>query len=87
MQFVFPVISVILAWFNPAGDVRTPSLSASDVLQACFGEIPGGKYLDGKVEKTPSVEALDSTKREMLWRDSVRYVGLKDGDTMLTNWQ
>jgi len=87
-----PAASRALARIAPAGTVRLPATCATDILRACFdtkgvGERPKGKYLHIRVEGAPSDEALDSEKREMLWKDSIRYAGLKDGDTSLANWQ
>lgn len=52
-----------------------------------LGERPQGLYLDGSELAEVSPEAKDEQKRLMVWRDSVRYTGLKKDETMLVNWE
>jgi len=63
--------------------VLAAALDSSPVL----GERPQGLYLDGSERAEISPEAKDEKKRSMLWRDSVRYTGLKREETMLVNWE
>lgn len=94
-QFLFPLIAAIQQWRNPTGNnsFRTPDRSAGDVLAAAMdcnavlGERPQGLYLDGCELAGVSTEAKDEAKRLMVWRDSVRYTGLKGDETMLVNWE
>lgn len=90
-QVVNPVIAGPLTWLQPNGYVRTCEKSAGDLLRAAFdtetlGEHPKRVYLNGTDPLQPSGEATDGEKRGMLWRDSVRYVGLSAGDTALVDW-
>ncbi|KAL3709761.1 hypothetical protein TMatcc_003552 [Talaromyces marneffei ATCC 18224] len=94
-QFIFPLIAAIQQWRNPTGNntIRTPEKSARDVLAAAMdsnpvlGERPQGLYLDGSELAEVSPEARDERKRLMVWRDSVRYTGMKKEDTMLVDWE
>ncbi|KAJ9372290.1 hypothetical protein DTO282E5_3132 [Paecilomyces variotii] len=94
-KVIFPLIAALQAWRNPTGnnDIRTAHKSAGDVLAAALdsspvlGERPQGLYLDGSERAEISPEAKDEKKRSMLWRDSVRYTGLKREETMLVNWE
>lgn len=94
-QIIFPLIAAIQQWRNPTGNnsIRTPDKSAGDVLAAAMdsnpvlGERPQGLYLDGSELAEISPEAKDERKRLMVWRDSVRYTGLKGEETMLVNWE
>jgi hypothetical protein len=73
--------------------VRTVDKAAKDILAAAFdsspflGEQPKGVYLDGSERAEISAEAQDPKKREMVWRDSIGYAGLKEGETILAHWQ
>lgn len=94
-QIIFPLLAAIQQWRNPNGNnsIRTPEKSAGDVLAAAMdsnpvlGERPQGLYLDGSELAEVSPEAKDEQKRLMVWRDSVRYTGLKKDETMLVNWE
>ncbi|PWY94771.1 putative short-chain dehydrogenase [Aspergillus sclerotioniger CBS 115572] len=71
--------------------VRTPESSARDVLDAGMNakwkELGGGVYLDGMEIGKISEEAKDEGKRELVWRESVRLVGLREGETVLRDWR
>ncbi|PQE32203.1 short-chain protein [Rutstroemia sp. NJR-2017a WRK4] len=94
-QVIFPLVAALQEWRNPNSnnDIRTPAKSAKDILAAAFesnpvlGEQPKGLYLNGSERSDVSAEAQDPKKREMVWKDSVRYTGLKEGETVLANWQ
>ncbi|EED23459.1 short-chain dehydrogenase, putative [Talaromyces stipitatus ATCC 10500] len=94
-QLLLPILAAIKHWRNPTGnnDIRTPEKSAGDILAAALdcnpvlGERPQGMYLDGSEVAEISPEARDESKRLMVWRDSVRYTGLKGEETMLVNWE
>lgn len=87
-----PWLVVILTWLWPNGSNRTTKKSSGDIIAAAFdssptlGERPKGLYLDGEVLRQPSAEARDPKKREILWRDTVGYTGLRADETMLSNW-
>lgn len=93
-QVIFPILAAIQQWRNPTANnhFRTPDKSAGDVIAAAMdcnavlGERPQGLYLDGSELADISPEAKDEGKRLMVWRDSVRYTGLKKEETMLVNW-
>ncbi|XXH04597.1 hypothetical protein Hte_011014 [Hypoxylon texense] len=91
-QIIIPALASLMAWIQPNGTLRTQAKVSEDVLHAAFNydpqsvERPKGLYLDGKVPKEMSAEARDVEKREMLWRDSVRYAQLEEGETALVNW-
>ncbi|KAJ7891013.1 hypothetical protein B0H14DRAFT_2689320, partial [Mycena olivaceomarginata] len=65
--------------------------SAGDVVRAAFGDFgeerPDGWYFDGSKKAEMSAEARDEQKQEMLWRDTVGYVRLRRGETMLGDWK
>jgi len=67
---------------------RTAATSAGDILAAALdGEHPAGIYLNGRRVVEPNDEAKDERKAGILWRDTVGYVQLKEGDTVLENWK
>ncbi|KAI1778633.1 NAD(P)-binding protein [Hypoxylon cercidicola] len=92
-QIIIPALAGLMTWFQPGGTLRTPAKASEDVLYSAFdcgpqlGERPKGLYLDGKVPKEMSAEARDVEKREMLWRNSIRYAELEEGETTLANWR
>ncbi|KAI8635326.1 putative short-chain dehydrogenase [Xylariaceae sp. FL1651] len=92
-NFAFKFMYPIMATLMPNGLVRRPHKSASQVLRAAFdtgpalGEFPKGLYLfDNKLFET-SVESRYVQKQELIWKESVQYVGLKTDETILNNWQ
>ncbi|KAM0195344.1 hypothetical protein ACHAPC_000539 [Botrytis cinerea] len=94
-QIIFPFVAILQAWHNPKGNnsIRTASKSAVDVLAAAFdsnpllGKRPKGLYLDGSERSETSAESKDPQKRDMLWKDSVKYTQLSGHETMLVNWE
>lgn len=79
---------------KPDGElVRPPARSARDVLEAAFGAVgeggtlPKSLYSDGRKTYETSVEVMDLEERALVWRETVKYSGLKEGDTFLGNWQ
>lgn len=82
-----------MTWLQSNGTLRTPAKAAHDVLHAAFDcspqfdERPQGLYLRGQVPKEVSAEARNVKKCEMLWRDSVKYAQLEEGETALVNWK
>ena len=89
--FLGAVISII-TWLQPHGSYRTPWKSAGDLLAASFdkkqhGRYPQGLYLDGSQKAQAAREATEEQKQRSLWIASLKMAGLKDGDTVLENWQ
>jgi hypothetical protein len=77
-------------WTN--GTLRLKHKSADDVLAAAidtkppFGERPKGLYMNGTEPKEVGVEAQDEQKRASVWRASIKYTGLREGETCLVDW-
>lgn len=75
----------------PNGTLRLKQKSADDVLAAAlatkppFGERPKGLYMNGSEPKEVSVEEQDEQKRASVWRASITYASLQDGQTCLVN--
>jgi hypothetical protein len=91
-KVVLPVASTLASLTNPNGDIRTLSKSAGDVIQACFdtkvvGDKPNGVYMNGSELGDVGKEAKDQVKCQTLWRDSLGYAEVKEGDTMLQDWK
>jgi hypothetical protein len=87
-KFIYPLIQ----YLNPNGFVRPTSRSAGDVLEAAFkiGEDGGplkDRYFDGRTPLTTSEESRDPNKRKLVWNETVKLAGLREGDTVLGNWQ
>lgn len=78
-----PWLVVIFTWLWPNGSNRTTKKSSDDIIAAAFdcnptlGERPKGMYLDGEERRQVAAEARDPRKREILWRDTVKYTGLR----------
>ena len=90
---VFNVLFPIGVWLMPNGPIRSPDTSAGHVLRAAFEEGLGGDggtkglYFDGVVPAETSGESRDGGKRELVWKESVRLTGLRDGETALEDWR
>ncbi|KAL9109062.1 MAG: hypothetical protein Q9227_006302 [Pyrenula ochraceoflavens] len=90
---IFKVIYPIVMYLFPNnGPVRPPSRSADDVLEAAFGvgeggELPKDEYFDGRLPMETSEESRDVTKRKIVWKETARFASLKEGETVLSNWQ
>ncbi|PSR90381.1 putative short-chain dehydrogenase [Coniella lustricola] len=88
-RFVYP----LMQWMYPNGNGRSTDRSAGDVLTAAFdngpgiGKEPKGVYLLGAEPFEMSEEARDATKRQWVWDESVKLTGLKDDETVLTEWR
>jgi hypothetical protein len=71
--------------------VRTKEKSAGDVVRAAFdafgGQRPDGWYFDGSKRAEMSAEARDLQTQEKLWRDTVGYAQLMEGETILGDWK
>lgn len=91
IKIAIPLTAPMATKFQPNGNLRTTSKSSADALSACFdmetlGEHPKAVYLNGTEEQETNPEARDEKKRAMLWRDSVAYIKLKEGETALKDW-
>ena len=92
LHYVLGAVISIVTWLQPHGSYRTPWKSAGDLLAASFdeteyGKHPRGLYLDGSRKAKAGREAMDEEKQKALWIASLKMAGLKDGDTVLENWQ
>lgn len=92
VSVVMPWVAGMLSWLQPSGMYRTPGRSAKDVIAASLGIGPvngipcKGLYYKGAALAQLSTEAKDEKKREMVWKSSVEYAGLQQGDTVLLHW-
>lgn len=92
-QLLLPLLALLSVWVAPNGPLRTTKKSARDVVAAAFDTGPGlserpkGAYMNGSSPVSMSAEAKDQEKQRRLWRDTIRYVQLRKGETMLRNWQ
>ncbi len=92
-KVIMPLVCAIMTWFAPNGTLRTTTKSASDMMKAAFEvgpplcEQPKGWYMSGSERAEPSAESKDGRKRKTLWRDSIRYAHLAEGETTLVEWQ
>ncbi|KAI0404431.1 putative short-chain dehydrogenase [Xylaria palmicola] len=89
---IFKIVYPLVLRLRPINSmVRAPSRSAADVLKAAFGEAveeePQDAYFDEGVRKTTSEESRDPEKRKLVWKETARLAGLKEGDTVLADWQ
>ena len=89
---VFQIIYPIILYLHPNnGRMRPTRRSASDVLEAAFGsgsgDLPKDLYFDGTQPLETSAESKDSRKRNLVWTETARHAHLKEGDTILGNWQ
>lgn len=89
---IYTLVMHISGRIWPNGTLRLKHKSAGDVLAAAldtkppFGEHPKGLYMNGSEPKQVSVEAQDEEKRASVWKASVTYADLKDGETCLVKW-
>ncbi|KAI2610569.1 putative short-chain dehydrogenase [Hypoxylon sp. NC1633] len=92
LRLIFFIVTQIASRLSPNGMFRSPHKSANDVLSAALGtespigERPKGSYFNGDDRKEISGEAKDQDKRASVWRASVQYAGLTEGQTCLVNW-
>ncbi|CAG8959244.1 hypothetical protein HYFRA_00012602 [Hymenoscyphus fraxineus] len=90
---IFQVIMPLVGLMMPNGPYRTTQKSASHVLRAAFdsdqvmGPLPKDLYFNGLELMETSDESRDPVKRDMVWKQSIRYAGLKEGETILGNWK
>ncbi|KAI0479293.1 NAD(P)-binding protein [Xylariaceae sp. FL0804] len=86
------IIVHIVRYLQANPDFRTPADSARDVLSAALdtekvGERPNGVYMNGSVVSEVGPEARDDAKCKKVWENSLVYASVKEGDTMLAEWQ
>jgi hypothetical protein len=90
-RLLIHLVAVLADWLAENSPLRTAGKSAGDVVRVAFdefgGERPDGWYFDGSKRAEISAEARDSQKQEMLWRDTVGYVQLREGETILGDWK
>ncbi|EEA23200.1 hypothetical protein EYB25_005941 [Talaromyces marneffei] len=88
-QIILPLTLLLMS--NPP--LRPTQKSASDILQAAFdsnevlGQYPKDLYFNGDEPLETSEESRDAQKRELVWKESVRYTQLKEGETILAAWE
>jgi hypothetical protein len=86
--YVMPVIQNVCVYLWPNGVLRTNTKSARDLVMACFdsqdyGNTSEAIFLNGTDKVMSSKESMNEAKQEQLWKDSVRLLGLREGDTVL----
>ncbi|KAI0859748.1 NAD(P)-binding protein [Xylaria cubensis] len=87
---IMPMMGHILMWLYPESNVkmRTTARSARDVMRATMDvSVVREAYFEGTLLVETAEEARDVKKGEMIWRDSVRYTQLEQGQTMLEDWK
>ncbi|TGJ78439.1 hypothetical protein E0Z10_g10323 [Xylaria hypoxylon] len=87
-----PLMSIMSKFSPPNGHYRTTAQSASDVINAAFdtktlGEHPDAVYMNGSSVADVGPEAKDAAKCEKVWRDSIAFAQIKEGDTVLADWR
>jgi hypothetical protein len=93
VRLIFSAVARVASLVSPNGTLRTTHKSAGDVLAAAFGtaspvgQLPKSLYLNGNVPKEISDEAKDVEKRASVWKASLQYAQLRDGETCLVDWQ
>ncbi|KAF2731404.1 putative short-chain dehydrogenase [Polyplosphaeria fusca] len=80
---IFKVAFRVATWW---GGVRTVERSAGDVVWGAMEGVRGG-YFDGRKAMETSGEAREREKREVVWRESVGFAGLGEGETVLGEWR
>lgn len=85
---VMAPLGVVTTALSPNGNIRTPSKSAKDLLNASFdegtlGKHPKAVYLNGSARFEPSKETRDETKQKQLWMESVKLSGLREDEAVL----
>jgi len=93
-KYILPLVAFVLVRVWPNGSIRTVSKSARDIVNAALSDgpeplsaRPKGLYLDGARVGFRNCEARDERKGAMVWRDTLGYVGLREGETGLEDWR
>lgn len=91
---LFKVVFPLVAYLAPKRAFLVPTdRAAGRVLEAALGPAEGGtallkdKYFHEGVPMETSEESRDVEKRKMVWRETVKLAGLKEGDTDLRDWE
>ncbi|KAI1204771.1 NAD(P)-binding protein [Annulohypoxylon truncatum] len=87
---IMPIMGYVMMWLYPEsnGKMRTTERSARDVMRAAMDvSVAKAAYFDGTAPAERASEAQDVRKREIIWRDSVRYTQLREGETVLKDWK
>ncbi|KAI0470243.1 putative short-chain dehydrogenase [Xylaria cf. heliscus] len=92
-KILIPLMAYLLMHILPNGPFRTPRKSAKDVVAAAFhstpdplSERPKSLYLNGSVKGDYNPLAKDPNNWRIVWRASVQYARLAEGDTILKGW-
>jgi hypothetical protein len=93
-QVIMPVLGTVTTRLWPSGSFRTLHKSAGDVLSAALdagppplSEHPKGLYLNGSELGEYNSEAREPAKCEVVWKGSVHYAKLEEGQSLLENWK
>ncbi|KAF5671736.1 short-chain alcohol dehydrogenases/reductase [Fusarium heterosporum] len=90
LKYIGPLLAPLVIKFNPNGDYRPSWKSAGDAIQLTFETeaLPGKSlYLNGTDELETAKEAQDEVKRKALWAYGLEAAQIKQGDTILQDWQ
>ena len=91
LKYVIFVLQIIAMWLWPEsnGRLRTAEKVGRDLIWACWDEkvlgnpCSGALYLNGTDVVESSPETHDEKKQKELWRGSLEWVGIKEGETEL----
>lgn len=93
-QVIMPVLGTVTTRLWPNGSFRTLQKSSSDILSAALdsgppplSEHPKGLFLNGSELGDYNSEAKEPAKCEIVWKGSLRYAKLEEGQTLLQNWK
>ncbi|CAN8101873.1 unnamed protein product [Discula destructiva] len=94
-RLLLPALAAIWTLlFGPNGAIRTLQQSAHDVVKAAvdcgpppLSEHPKSMFLNGSELGNCNPEAKDPKKWDIVWKGSVRYARLGEGETILENWR
>ncbi|KAK8063303.1 hypothetical protein PG996_007955 [Apiospora saccharicola] len=94
----FKVVFPMMAYLSPSrAFLNSTSRAAGDVLGSGEGSaeeeeeegaaLPKDGYFQNGVPMETSEESRDGAKRALVWRETVKLTGLKEGETALVNWK
>jgi len=92
-MYTFQYLAVPISLFWPNHFIDTASRTGDDLVRVCFDlekfeEFPKALYVDGlELSARMNEEAEDEAKQKKLWQGSLKYSGMVEGDTMLTDWK
>ncbi|KAK7739617.1 hypothetical protein SLS62_011246 [Diatrype stigma] len=86
---MFKIIYPIIALLGLDPQVRSTQKSASQVLRAAVeaSKYPRGSYFFDDKPLETGEEFRNVQKRELVWKESIRYANLQPGETVLSDWQ